>query len=478
MGMLQNLVGRLHKLHHEAEWIGIREVKETIRNCIARNEKVEKNILSIDRGCMVEVLVDGHFAYYAVPNMTVEALQYATNRAIDLARHTATWKTFPASLDHRPPAVGRYETHVTLPLNKTIAGDLLGTLIETTKKMKVSDKIVNAMAQAMLSEKEITLVSSTGSEIYQKFSSITYLLRATAQEGTEIQNRSINPCYQGGLEILNTDLLSEQAQRIGQEALELLTADPCPTGPYDLVLSPDQLYLQIHESIGHPLELDRILGDERNYAGWSFIKESDFGQLQYGSPLLNVVFDPHQEKEYASYAFDDAGIAATRQYLIKDGVLLRGLGGIDSQKRSNIPGVSSMRASSWNRPPIDRMANINMEPGDCSFADMIAGVERGIYMTTNTSWSIDDYRNKFQFGCEYAKLIENGKLTKTLKNPNYRGITTPFWKSLKKVGNEATFEAWGSPCCGKGEPNQMISVGHATPTCLFENVEVFGGVNG
>ena len=233
----------------------------------------------------------------------------------------------------------------------------------------------------------------------------------------------------------------------------------------------------MHESIGHPLELDRILGDERNYAGWSFVQLSDFGQLQYGSPLLNVVFDPTVDGEYASYAFDDTGLAATRQYLIKDGVLLRGLGGMDSQKRAGVPGVASTRASSWNRPPIDRMANINIEPGDTSFEEMISGVERGIYMSTNASWSIDDYRRKFQFGCEYARLIENGKLTKILKNPNYRGVTSTFWHNLKKVGDLSTFEIWGSPYCGKGEPNQVIRVGHAVPLCLFENVDVFGGAS-
>ena len=137
--------------------------------------------------------------------------------------------------------------------------------------------------------------------------------------------------------------------------------------------------------------------------------------------------------------------------------------------------LASTRASSWNRPPIDRMANINIEPGHTSFDKMIAGVERGIYMTTNSSWSIDDYRRKFQFGCEYAKLIEKGKLTKTLRNPNYRGVTSTFWKNLKKVGDSSTFEIWGSPYCGKGEPNQAIRVGHAVPVCLFENIDVFGG---
>jgi predicted Zn-dependent protease len=238
---------------------------------------------------------------------------------------------------------------------------------------------------------------------------------------------------------------------------------------------PDQLYLQIHESIGHPLELDRILGDERNYAGWSFIKPQDFGHLQYGSSLLNVTFDPSVSGEMATYHYDDAGAPAERHYIIKDGLLKRGLGGLESQKRLQLPGVSSTRASSWNRPPIDRMANINIEPGSTSLAQMIASTERGILMQTNKSWSIDDYRNKFQFGCEYGQLIENGKLTKIVKNPNYRGITTPFWKGLKMVGDTSTFEVYGSFYCGKGEPNQIIRVGHATPACLFTNVEVFGG---
>lgn len=473
--MSQDLSQRLRNFQHQADWIGLREVKEMTRNCIARNGKIEKNTTNVDHGLMVEVLLDGHFAYCGVANMTDEALQYACDRAIHLARHTASWKTFPATLDHRPPVVGQHQTPIDVSLSKTTAGEVMDRLIEATLKMKVSDKIVNCLAQAILIEMETTLVSSTGAHIHQHFSSVASYLRATAQEGATIQNRTASPCHQGGFELLDKELLLKEAERVGKEAIELLTADSCPTGSYDLVLAPDQLYLQIHESIGHPLELDRILGDERNYAGWSFVQLSDFGQLQYGSPLLNVVFDPTVRGEYASYSFDDAGIPATRQYLIKDGVLLSGIGGIDSQKRSNIPGTSSMRASSWNRPPIDRMANINLEPGDSSFSDIISGVERGVYMMTNTSWSIDDYRNKFQFGCEYAKLIENGKLTKTLKNPNYRGITTPFWKNLKKVGDASTFEIWGNTYCGKGEPNQAIRVGHATPVCLFENVEVFGG---
>ena len=474
--MSENLIQRLNNLHHQADWVGIRELKETTKHFIARNGKFDQSITTIDHGFMVEVLVNGQFAYCGSDNMSDLALQDACDRATQLARSMSAWKIFPFNADQRPVATGQYHSTPHTSFHMTPAGEIMELLVSATQKMKVSDKIVNCMARALLIEQEITLVSSAGSHIHQHITSVASHLVATAQDGLQIQKRSTGfPCHQGGLEFLKQHTLEREAERVGEEALELLKAEQCPTGTYDLVLAPDQLYLQVHESIGHPLELDRILGDERNYAGWSFVQLSDFGNLQYGSPLLNVIFDPTLVGEYASYGFDDTGLEATRQYLIKDGILLRGLGGIDSQKRSSVPGVACTRASSWNRPPIDRMANINIEPGDTSFAAMIAGVERGIYMTTNSSWSIDDYRRKFQFGCEYAKLIENGKFTKTLRNPNYRGTTSPFWKNLKKVGDSSTFEIWGSPFCGKGEPNQVIRVGHAVPTCLFENVEVFGG---
>ncbi len=237
---------------------------------------------------------------------------------------------------------------------------------------------------------------------------------------------------------------------------------------------PDQMILQIHESIGHPLELDRILGDERNYAGTSFIKTEDFGRYQYGSSLLNVSFDPEIPEELASYRQDDDGSPARKEYLIREGRLLRPLGGALSQHRSGLEGVASSRASSWNRAPIDRMANLNLEPGDKSFAQLVAGIERGVLMSYNRSWSIDDARNKFQFGCEWGQLIEDGELKGVVKNPNYRGISAQFWRNLSAVGDAGTFEVLGTPYCGKGEPNQVIRVGHASPACVFSDVDVFG----
>jgi predicted Zn-dependent protease len=261
---------------------------------------------------------------------------------------------------------------------------------------------------------------------------------------------------------------------VAREALELVSAPNCPSGKMDVLLMPDQMMLQIHESIGHPLELDRILGDERNFAGTSFVTLDMFGKYQYGSALLNVTFDPTRTEQFATFAFDDDGASAAREYIIKDGILMRPLGGAISQARAGMAGVSTARACSWNRAPIDRMSNLNIEPGTSNLQDMIASIEHGVLMRTNCSWSIDDSRNKFQFSCEHGQVIRNGKLAEVIKNPSYRGISATFWRSLSMVGDASTFEVMGTPFCGKGEPSQVIRVGHASPACKFSNVDVFG----
>jgi predicted Zn-dependent protease len=277
------------------------------------------------------------------------------------------------------------------------------------------------------------------------------------------------------MEVLDRIGFRDAPARVAREALELLDAPNCPTGKMDVVLGADQMILQIHESIGHPLELDRILGDERNYAGTSFVTPDMLGTYRYGSDLLNVCFDPSRQEQFATYGWDDEGAAAKKEYLIRKGILQRPLGGLTSQARTGLSGASCCRASSWNRPPIDRMANLNLDAGTSTLEQMIAAVQRGVYMRTNTSWSIDDSRNKFQFGCEWGRLIEDGRLTKVVRNPNYRGVSATFWRNLKMVGNESTLEVMGTPFCGKGEPNQVIRVGHASPACVFADVEVFGG---
>jgi predicted Zn-dependent protease len=474
-----DLKATLEQLDINAEWVGLREVNETSTTRYIRDGIPQSNGRNQTHGVMVEVLANGQFGYASTNHLTIESVRATAERAYAQAIAASQWAVHRFTSAQRPKAVGQYYSAFLQRADFLSAQAINDLLVHTCEALRVSDKIVKTSAYAVVTETEFRFVSSNGSDIYQQFLMIATDYAATAQEGTLVQKRCDNGqmarCSQAGMEVLDEAAVLQRARVVGEQAIELLEAEECPNTTTSLVLAPDQMLLQIHESIGHPLEIDRILGDERNYAGSSFVKLSDFGTLVYGSSLMNVTFDPTVAGEFASYRFDDAGMPATREYLIKEGLLLRGLGGCESQARSGIAGVANTRACSWNRPAIDRMANINLEPGTSSFEDIIAGIEHGVYMESNRSWSIDDYRNKFQFGCEYAKLIENGKLTKTLRNPNYRGMTSQFWHSLAKVGDRSTMGMFGSPFCGKGEPNQAIRVGHASPTCLFENVEVFGG---
>lgn len=477
--MIAELKLILQSIDIPADWIGLRAVKETSHHRTVRDGNPESNGSSISRGLMVEVIAKGQVGYAATNSLFPEAIRTAAWTAYYQAIAASEWNLCVVPLSMRPTVTGHYVSPIVQSFEELSPKALHEVLLNICRHLKVNDAIVQTTASALITETESWFVSSNGSEVYQQFFRVGTDYAATAQEGSTFQRRSDHGwfarCYQGGVEFLLSEDLWERVQTIGEQAVELLNAEECPTETTTLVLAPDQMLLQIHESVGHPLELDRILGDERNYAGGSFVKPSDFGQLVYGSPLMNITFDPTIVGEYASYGFDDIGAPAQREYLIQGGVLQRGLGSLESQSRLGVPGVACARACSWNRPPIDRMANLNLEPGDTSFEEMITSIDRGVYMESNRSWSIDDRRHKFQFSCEYAKLIEHGKLTKTLRNPNYRGITPQFWSSLVQVGDRQSWQMYGTPSCGKGEPNQSISVGHGSPVAAFADVEVFGG---
>ncbi|MBT3251588.1 MAG: TldD/PmbA family protein [Candidatus Marinimicrobia bacterium] len=474
-----NLKKLLDGINVQADWIGLRQVFESTTYRIIRDDKPQANQRDATHGVMIEVLVNGQFGYYGVNSFDPLRIQAAAEKAVKQAQLASKYSIHSFTDKVRPAAIGKYQSPYEKSQALMSAGDLNDILMKGCAKLNVSDKIVSRSAFARLVDCKSNFVSTNGSDVEQKYTIISCDFTATAQDGPIIQKRTdhgmLARSYQAGMEVFDENEILERCEKIGNQSVELLSAEECPTESTSLVLSPDQMLLQIHESVGHALEIDRILGDERNYAGWSFVRLEDFGNLQYGSKLMNISFDPTVENQLASYAFDDGGMKAEKEYIVRNGLLVRGLGGMESQTRSGLPGVANFRSSSWNRAPIDRMANLNLEPGDSSFDDIIGSVEHGVYMESNRSWSIDDYRNKFQFGCEYGKLIENGKLTKTLRNPNYRAITNPFWNSLKMVGNRDTFGIYGTPYCGKGEPNQVIRVGHASPLALFENIEIFGG---
>lgn len=455
------------------QWAGLRYCRELTSQRVVRNGFVQRNASTWDEGAMCEVLVNGHFGYAGSADLSESGLQEAFKRAVVTTAAASTHRVHGFESHHRANASGSYRSSRTRDLDNTRLDEIMDCLLAASAAMEVSDLLVTRVAHATLVQTQTEYYTSTGAQTSQQFDMVSLTLSATAARGAESQTRTWSRTAQLGGEVFDRDALVEQAQRIAREAVELVSGPNCPSATMDVVLMPDQMMLQIHESIGHPLELDRILGDERNYAGWSFVNIEDFGRLRYGSELMNVSFDPMRDHQFASYAFDDCGHPARKEMLIEAGILKRGLGSLESQARSGLPGVANFRSASWNRAPIDRMANINLEPGTSTLEELIGQVEDGILMTTNRSWSIDDYRNKFQFGCEYGQLIKNGRLGAVVRNPNYRGVTVDFWGRLAGVGRIE--EAHGTPYCGKGEPSQIIRVGHASPPCLFRGVEVFGG---
>ena len=481
---MQEIEARFKKnIPAHIDFASLRFVEETTDILNLRKGNLEPIVESIDRGIMVTIFKNGGLGYAATADVSERGIQNAIHEATKWAEHTASKSLFSTkemltSMNTKP--VGDYTTSVQNPWVDTPLSEKIAILHQADAKLNTDNRIQDRSVSLMSIRTQTHFWTSDGGAVHQNMEMLAPDMLVVVQDETtkEIQRRSFGlrgMSQQGGMEILDRVGFFQAPTKILSEALQLLQAPNCPEGEMDVLLMADQMMLQIHESIGHPLELDRILGDERNYAGTSFVTQDMFGSFQYGSPLLNVTFDPSIPNEFASYRFDDDGLEATKEYLIKEGVLIRPLGGSISQIRSGMNGVANSRACSWNRPPIDRMANLNIEPGEHSMTELISQVKRGVRMYTNNSWSIDDSRNKFQFGCEYGEYIEDGEIKYVVKNPNYRGISQSFWRNLKAVGDRSTFEVLGTPYCGKGEPNQVIRVGHASPACLFGNVHVFGG---
>lgn len=463
----------------EADFVAFKTIHERTRDFGVRDGKPDSLSEFDDQGLLIEVMRNGHMGYSATCETTPEGIKQAFAQAIAMTDASSKYPVFKFDKQIRPGSKGKYQTETKKSLDSLSLAAVYDYLKKTSLALKTSDQIISTSSDAMIITCKQKYLSSAGADFEQSFDIVINSMSATAQKGSETQTRSLHGgrgnCRQVGAEHFQLDSALRECDSISREAIELLSAENCPSETCDLILAPDQMLLQIHESIGHPLELDRILGDERNFAGWSFVQPQDFGTLKYGSPLMNIVFDPTVSDELASYGFDEIGNPAQRKYLIQNGILKAGLGSLESQMRSGLSGVANARSSSWNRAPIDRMANINLEGGDLTLDEMISKVKNGVIMFSNKSWSIDDYRRKFQFGCEYGKKIENGKLTKTLKNPNYRGVTVPFWNNLVGLTKPDSVETYGSPYCGKGEPSQIIRVGHSSPYALFKNIEVFGG---
>ncbi len=480
--MLDTLARDFRAIAPAVDFCALRFMEETSELLTVRQDIAEPPRTSIDRGAMLTVIHRGGLGYAATSDLTPSGLRAAAARAVRLAGLTAGRSVVDYGSVAMPRPKGRYAGPTGDDPARLTRREKLELLAQEARHCRIDARIVDWEASLWTTRTRQAYFTADGAEVEQEFRYLVPNLSATAHARGETQTRTRGGrdngyCRQGGLEILDSFGLEGSGRSVAEGALELLAAPNCPAGKMDVLLMPDQMMLQIHESIGHPLELDRILGDERNFAGTSFVTLDMFGAYRYGSELLDVTFDPARRQEYASYGWDDDGLPAERRHLIRKGILERPLGGAISQARAGIAGVANTRACAWNRAPIDRMANLNVEPGASTLDELVAAIDFGVMMRTNGSWSIDDSRNKFQFGCEWGRVIRGGRLAEVVKNPGYRGVSATFWRSLRGVGDTDTFEVLGTPFCGKGEPNQVIRCGHASPACRFSDVEVFGGAD-
>jgi TldD protein len=451
---------------------GVEQMSETLG---VRGPTVESLDRNESNGFGVRVLVDGAWGYSSSAVMMAGEATRVARLAVEVAKASATALSKPVELVPEPAHKATWATSIekdpfAVSLEEKVA--LLTGAAEAMEKVKgvrVGRGTMDFIRQ------KTWFVSSEGSDIEQTIFNTGGGIEATCVSDAEVQVRSYPGSFRGhfagaGYELIDEMDLIAHAQATAEEAVQLLSARPCPSTTTTLVLDGHQTMLQLHESVGHPTELDRVLGMEAAFAGTSFVGIPDLGGLRYGSEHMNVTSDATVEGGLGSFGFDDEGVEAQRVDLIKEGILVgfqssRETAATMGADRSN----GTMRAEGWENFPLIRMTNINILPGNGgTLEDLISEVDDGIFMSTNKSWSIDDKRKNFQFGCEIAWEIKKGKLGKMLKDPRYTGITPVFWGNLDAVGSE--WKMRGTPNCGKGQPGQTMRVGHGTAPTRFLDV--------
>ncbi|MBV8689104.1 MAG: TldD/PmbA family protein, partial [Candidatus Eremiobacteraeota bacterium] len=349
-------------------------------------------------------------------------------------------------------------------------------LLEAEKLLHVDDRITAGRAWIELWRTEKMFYSTIGSRIEQTIYQSGSGIQAIAAGEGDMQVRSfpgdIGLYASGGWEVIERAQLRENAARIGEEAAALLSAPQCPSGEMDLILGGSQMSLQIHESCGHPAELDRVMGWEANFSGVSFLEIDQLGKLKYGSNIITIVIDNTLPEGLATVGYDDEGTKSGTSDIIRNGVLagyeMSNETAAAIGRRSN----ACVRAQSWEFVPMIRMCNLNLLPGTTPFESLFDDVKEGVYMESNRSWSIDDHRLNFQFGCQIGWEIRNGKRGRMLRNPTYGGITPRFWNSCDAIADKASWVAWGTPHCGKGEPIQIGRTAQCASPARFRNVKI------
>ncbi len=446
-----------------------------------RNGTPENFSFGDEPGIGVRALGPHGWGFASTTHFDRAAVREVGKEAARLARRpSGPTSEIPFLPEKDSPRAGEYRTApridpFSMPLEEKVA-----LLSEAEARMHVGPEIKSARAEMSAWQEEKYYRSTEGASYHSSITHVGAGIVAQALSEGESQRRSYPNSFggnfgQGGFEIIHAMDLVGQAERVGREAVELLSAPTAPEGTMNLVLSSDQLSLQVHESVGHATELDRVLAYEAGFAGTSFLQPEHVGKLRYGSPLMNIVADATVPGAMGTFGWDDEGTPAQSTPIVTGGILS---GFLSSREMAARLGSSrsggTVRGDGPLRMPIIRMTNVNLLPGDHSREELFREAKNGIYMETNVSWSIDDKRLNFQFGTEVGRLIENGELTQLVRNPIYSGMTPEFWGSLSATGDESTYHVWGLPNCGKGQPTQVMRVAHGAPLGLFRGVRVRG----
>jgi TldD protein len=471
-----------------ATYADVRVVDERSRTLATKNGKIANASDSRSQGFNVRVLMNGAWGFASSADLGRSSVEATAARAVEIAKASAKVKQSDVKLVPEQAVTAEWATPCKIDPFTIPVEDNLHLLQKIDAELRAVQGVTLAETNMNFRRDEQWFSSSEGSNIHQTKYSTGAGYVAYAFAGSEIQKRSYPSSFGGqwqnkGYELIEELKLVDNARRISEETVALHSADQCPEGVFDIILESSQLGLQIHESIGHPIELDRVLGMEANFAGTSFLTLDKLRTLRYGSELVNVVADARQEHGpgLGTFGFDDEGVPAQCTPIITNGLFT---GYLSSRETAPTIGLNrsggTLRAESWNRLPIIRMTNISILPGEkpLTLEQLISSTDHGILFQTNRSWSIDDKRYNFQFGTEIGWEIKNGKRARMLKNPSYSGITTEFWNSMDAICSRDEWTLWGTPNCGKGQPQQVMGTGHGASPARFRKVKVGSAYKG
>jgi TldD protein len=433
-------------------------------------------------GMGVRALVDGAWGFAASSDLTDAGIDAAAARAVDIARASAGIARRRVGAPPQHAYVDEFATLVRLDPQDIPLGQRVALLLEAERALHEPASIAVGRAWLDVWRTDKYFFSTIGSRIAQRLRQTGSGVEAMAVGDGDVQIRTypgdVGLYQSGGWEIVEAARLVEEAPRIAQEAAELLRAPQCPSGTFDIILGSSQMSLQIHESCGHPAELDRVMGWEANFSGTSFLEIAQLDTLKYGSDIVTIEIDNTLERGMATVGYDDEGTRSIRSDIVRDGMLSGYEMSNDTARAIGRDSNACVRAAGWSNVPMIRMCNLTLKPGDVPFEHLFDDVADGIYMVSNRSWSIDDRRLNFQFGCEMGWEIKNGKRGRLVKNPTYGGVTPTFWNSCDAIGDAKSWFPWGTPNCGKGEPMQTGRTTQAAAPARFRNVEVGVGYRG